>query len=539
MADAQRKPPILVLGVPRSGTTLLRTLLDSHPSIACGPETPWLAPHQPRSVGELHAFLTRHPQGACASFGLPTEVVTSATRALVDTLLGEYARRRGKSRWAEKTPDDVLHLDFLAELLPDAAVVWIVREGLDVAVSTSVTPPHRRGISEWHEKNLALAPGVTVENNAFNALLRWGHWNRLIGRSALGCRAWRVRYEDLVRAPEPTVRGILAHLGEPFDPAVLAYATTPHDHPGWEWGSADVRAHGAITSAPVGRARRELAPEELEVLGPLARAAGGGAPDRPAIPAVACRASLASVREIDDARYRLFMRFVNSFAGPLGLRTFTDWSKVWEYPWLWFGALDQVDWSRGEGVRLVDLGSELSPMPWIAALLGARVTLVETDARFVPAWTRLRDRLRVRVEWRITGSERLPMPDASADVLTSFSVIEHQPDKRRALDEAARVLATAGLLALSFDICEPSLGMSFPAWNGSALTLAQFEELVWSHPALAGGPPPAWNLGDVPAFLDWHRRSAPHHTYAVGAAVLTRRGAPVAARAPAVSAHGV
>ena len=40
-----KKPPILIFGVPRSGTTLLRTLLNCHPNIACGPEAPWLANH--------------------------------------------------------------------------------------------------------------------------------------------------------------------------------------------------------------------------------------------------------------------------------------------------------------------------------------------------------------------------------------------------------------------------------------------------------------------------------------------------------------
>ena len=79
---------------------------------------------------------------------------------------------------------------------------------------------------------------------------------------------------------------------------------------------------------------------------------------------------------------------------PLGLRTFTTWSKVWEYPWLWFNVLAGVRWP---GLRLVDLGSELSPMPWVAAMLGARVTLVETDAKWVPLWQKLRAGLGVEV----------------------------------------------------------------------------------------------------------------------------------------------
>ncbi len=230
-------------------------------------------------------------------------------------------------------------------------------------------------------------------------------------------------------------------------------------------------------------------------------------------------ARLASLAELESAPYREFMARMNAFASAGGLRQFTDWSKAWEYPWLWEHVLESIDWS---GQRLVDLGSEISPMPWFLATLGARVTLIETDPQWIPRWEALRARLNVDVDWRLVASEHLPLPDAEADVLTSFSVIEHQPDKRRAVDEVARVLKPGGLLAISFDICQPEMGMTFPAWNGRALTLREFEDFVWRHPAFDAGSPPDWNLADLPDFRRWHLQSAPHHNYVVGAAVLTR-----------------
>jgi len=229
---------------------------------------------------------------------------------------------------------------------------------------------------------------------------------------------------------------------------------------------------------------------------------------------------LASVAELESPPFRAFMADCNAFAQAHGLRTFTDWSKIWEYPWLDAHGLGAFPW---RGRRLVDFGSELSPMPWLLARRGARVTLIETDPQWVPVWEKARAAMHVDVEWRIVASEALPLPEASADAVTSFSVIEHMRDKGRAVTEIARILKRRAPLFISFDICEPAMGMTFPEWNGRALTLAEFEQELWSHPAFLRPGPPRWNREDIPAFRTWHLRSAPHHNYVVGAAVLVKR----------------
>jgi hypothetical protein len=95
-------------------------------------------------------------------------------------------------------------------------------------------------------------------------------------------------------------------------------------------------------------------------------------------------------------------------------------------------------------------------------------------------------------------------------------------DKTRAVAEIARILKPRAPLFISFDICEPAMGMTFPGWNGRALTLAEFEREIWLLPAFGNRQPPQWNLDDIPAFKAWHLRSAPHHNYVVGAAVLVK-----------------
>ncbi len=233
-----------------------------------------------------------------------------------------------------------------------------------------------------------------------------------------------------------------------------------------------------------------------------------------------CAPRLASVEELESPAYRDFMLESNRFAAQHGLREFTNWSKVWEYPWLHEHGIKQMNW---RGKRLVDFGSEISPMPWMLATRGAEVTLIETDPQWIPQWEKLREKLKVQVTWKLVSNEVLPLADGYADAVTSFSVIEHQPDKTRAVGEIARVLKPRAPLFISFDICEASLGMTFPAWNGRALTLAEFESEVWRYPAFGNTGPLAWNREAMSAFRAWHLQSAPHHNYVVGAAVLVKK----------------
>jgi len=623
---ASDRAPIIILGVPRSGTTLLRTLLDAHPAIACGPETPWLAPHQRASVLGLARYMRESELGYCKSFNQPASVVEGAAGRFIDEVMRAYATSRGKRRWAEKTPNNAMHLEELARVLPGAVYVWITRAPLDVAHSTTHVPDHRRGINTLYERRLRLSPDRTTPSTPLAALVRWIAWNRRIGAFLGGADGQRphhhLTYERLVTDTEGALTDLCGFLGEPFGraerEAMLAYDTSRHDLPAWEWGSADVAAHGRIIAGRVGVGWRSLDGHLRDGLAGIARlwsppstpvapaharppqadappvdgrtarvvgeqaialtredadAAGrsdpraigaallgwahaGGAPDDPpeelgpaadalalaglpprSPPQSPCHLSdsplpgpiapapcvrLASLPELRGGPFTSFMDHLNAFAAPLGLRTFDSWSKIWEYPWLWRFGVSPLPLA---GLRVVDLGSELSPMPWWLATRGASVTLTETARGMEAQWERVRRRLGVDVRWVFTDDETIPLPDAHADLVTSLSVLEHQPDKTRAMDEVARVLRPGGVLAMSFDICEPDMGMEFPAWNGRALTMAEFEGACWGHSAFAlrrPAGPIAWNTGDIPEYLAWHRTTAPHHTYATAAAVLRR-----------------
>ncbi len=241
---------------------------------------------------------------------------------------------------------------------------------------------------------------------------------------------------------------------------------------------------------------------------------------------------LANLAEMLSPEYAAFAEELYAFAQQHGLAAYDRSPRTWELPRLWTGGLRGLDWRDR---HLVDLGSEVSPWPWWIATQGTRVTLVEIRRDWIPLWERLRQELGVQVDWVFTDSDAIPLPAGCADVVTSVSVIEHQQDKALALAELERVLRPGGTLALSCDIFEPGLGMTYPEWNGRALGAAEFDDRLGALPALTGGVPAgAWNWADVRPFLAWFRRTAPHHNYAMAAAVLRKQGAAPAKTPPAM-----
>ena len=422
-----------------------------------------------------------------------------------------YLRNRSRPTVENQTAGYVLNFEHprqfdplaLCELLASASQWrhrWLVQEaralsGSELATLDSL--PH-----ECRDRLEVVAPSYS-HDTLDDMLDRWGAPQRLISSRyhAALIGAW-VGARVLMVERSEKIRGLVRQCGlasiDAFRDAGAVRTAMQHAHP-----IDRSRLEGLADSAT--DACRQL----LDCIANSPRVQGSRN-----------RAALADVDVMNSAEFKSFLAMINSFAAPLGLRTFTTWSKIWEYPWLWYAALADVDWA---GKHVVDLGSETSPMPWFLATRGARVTLIETDPQWLPLWEQLRSKLDVDVSWRLVDSESLPLPNAAADVMSSFSVIEHQRNKEAAICEVARVLKPGGLFAVSFDVCEPQLGMSFPEWNGRALTLREFEDLLWLHPAFGNTGRPSWNMESIGPFLAWHRTTAPHHNYVAGAAVLFRQ----------------
>jgi hypothetical protein len=208
----------VIVGVPRSGTTLLRFVLDSHPWLAIPPETGFLAQlarRPPTTIDELFDVVTGWPPESPAwpDFGIDVLAFRRALHELSDCdaaegvrrFYGLYARGQGKPRFGDKTPLYCEHIEPISRLLPEARFIHVIRDGRDVALSLRDT---------W------FAPARDMATLA-------RYWRDLVRGARLagdGLPTYlEVRYEDLVSQPVREVERVCRFLGLPYDEAMLRY----------------------------------------------------------------------------------------------------------------------------------------------------------------------------------------------------------------------------------------------------------------------------------------------------------------------------
>lgn len=236
--------PIVVGGCGRSGTTLLRMMLDSHPRICCGPESSVFRRRalDPGVLADRFGF-------AQAEVGAVHDTARSRPE-FIDGFAALCMRKTGKSRWAEKTPRNISRIRAIFRHFPDARFVHVLRDGRDVACSLRTHPRHR------------------VENGKLVPLDTW--------KPIAGCaRRWRediegsrrfwgdprfhtVRYEDLVLNPRPVLERLMVFLGEPWDEGMLAHSGAESPFRDATRFAQNPEALAAVSTASLSRWQRDL-----------------------------------------------------------------------------------------------------------------------------------------------------------------------------------------------------------------------------------------------------------------------------------------
>lgn len=216
----RRLPPGFIIGVYRSGTTLLRFILDSHPNIVVPPESNFL-----NGLAELwrNEWYRKGFQGV----GVDETGLDERLREFASAIFDAYAHAKGKSRWFDKTPSYTDHLDFLDALFgPQCRYIMLYRHGLDVATS----------MTRMQEGNVENGPGKRYKHlhdsvRVCNAAYWMEQCERMLAfEAAHPEQCFRLRYEDYAAEPERFLLPLFAFLGEPWDPAVMRFAEHPHDH---------------------------------------------------------------------------------------------------------------------------------------------------------------------------------------------------------------------------------------------------------------------------------------------------------------------
>jgi len=250
--------PIFIIGVPRSGTTLLRTILDSHSLIAAAPETPWiLGGYGPLSLRELIAGLIDHKTGPVKNLkGISDELIYSAGLEFLNKILETYLSARKKDFLVLKTPNDIKYLEFLARLFPDSKYIHIFRDGRDVACSLV----NKKGA--FFGKELRGFGELNYEN----AMRMWYAWESKIRRILIDNKNIShisISYEDLVTKTKSTTQKVCQVLSIDFEETMLDYYLYEHDYPEWEAGSADVKNKFGIDEKSIGRWKAEISKKDL------------------------------------------------------------------------------------------------------------------------------------------------------------------------------------------------------------------------------------------------------------------------------------
>jgi hypothetical protein len=247
---AKGERPIFVIGVHRSGTTLVRLILDSHSRIACPPESFFLLPES-RLLADAKAL-----EGLLA-MGFSREHVAARLREHVAYFFEMYAASHGKPRWADKTPSYVECLDFIETLFgPSCQYVFVYRNGLDSACSIAAIPD----IAEA-DPHVAACGGDRFAGAARYWATQCGVMREFAARHP--GRVIEVFYEALVGEPERETRRLFEFLGETFEPAVLAFHEKPHDR--WA-GLQDIKAVASKGFQPNVGAWRAQPPERVRAM---------------------------------------------------------------------------------------------------------------------------------------------------------------------------------------------------------------------------------------------------------------------------------
>jgi tetratricopeptide (TPR) repeat protein len=198
--------PIFIVGLPRSGSTLIEQILASHSKV----EGTFELPNVLTIVREFDHANPEHDAYPENVRAVPLEQFAMLGRRYIDETA---ALRTGRPRFIDKMPNNFSHVGLIHGMLPNAVIIDARRHPMDSCFST-----YKQYFAEGQSFSYALED-LGRYYRCYSSLM--DHWDAVLPGKVL-----HLRYEELVHDPETNIRRLLAHCGLDFEPACLAFHET-------------------------------------------------------------------------------------------------------------------------------------------------------------------------------------------------------------------------------------------------------------------------------------------------------------------------
>lgn len=224
MQNLNQASPIFIVGCARSGTTLLQSLLASHPEIASFPESKFFVDlvRMPEEMSRRYALgmVSKYLRPTLESFldevehpelkhKLPKLPLVKAYIRSFKAILTELTHLQGKSIWLEKTPEHLHRLKYIETYMPEAKIIHIIRSGVDVVAS--LYDLAQRHPNHWGR----------VFKNVDICIKRWSDDIAITHQYMDRPNHTLIYYEQLVASPTDEIKRLCEFIGVEFDTHML------------------------------------------------------------------------------------------------------------------------------------------------------------------------------------------------------------------------------------------------------------------------------------------------------------------------------